>query len=643
MFEWPLFKSCLAAIVLACVVSRQTDALASDAAAAEIRPAAGIVAETFVELPAASAFTWDERGRLWMLSDHGNRLVLSSVPKAGEVRSVGSFERRGNERAGLLVHGDQAFVSDGDAIRQFEIKEGKYLSEQSPSVAPPNLFPRRVQVTSITWAPTGHISFLYRSNDDSGVGRLDLRRDRWDVVAKGLAGDLAYDVNGFPVASDEPSGHFFRLRLGLDYGRGLHNYAKRDLALDIDRPEVRAGEIVTHPGAHWPEENRGTWLVADRETSSLQQFKEDDRGGLTHWRDLARWDSGGADCVDLQIGPDGAVWMLLSRAAEETSGGRATGALHRLHPADLTAPPQLPEIPSLETKDVVALLGHANAWQRETALRVLDDREELRQARGLHPGTPLGALYGDANASAVARVYALLSLHRVELLDEVTLESASGESDPALRAWAALLFGERNYPTGTSFNMLMKLAQEPDLNVRMAVAVAARQFVSGTLAVDTAPRAMPIREVYTGGLLSALWFSTEQSRSPAFELLFWNALKPISAYDAAHPIGFFTEEFKESVPIANWIVGLVAEQIAQQDDPLKQEDAMLMVGKLKPANAPLVLATLQGLKRGTPRLSTVPTEKSLNVLEVLSRNDNREIATLAGEILSLWQKPVQHK
>ncbi len=68
-----------------------------------------------------------------------------------------------------------------------------------------------------------------------------------------------------------------------------------------------------------------------------------------------------------------------------------------------------------------------------------------------------------------------------------------------------------------------------------------------------------------------------------------------------------------------------------------------MVGKLKPANAPVVLAALQGLKRGTPGLSTVPTEKSLNVLKVLSGNDNREIATLAGEILSLWQKPAQHR
>lgn len=97
--------------------------------------------------------------------------------------------------------------------------------------------------------------------------------------------------------------------------------------------------------------------------------------------------------------------------------------------------------------------------------------------------------------------------------------------------------------------MLMKLGKEPNIDVRMAAAIAARQFMSGLLAIDTAPRAMPIREVYTGGILSSLWFSTEKSRSPAFDLLFWNAVRPISAYDSAQPMGFFNGEREERLPL----------------------------------------------------------------------------------------------
>lgn len=461
------------------------------------------------------------------------------------------------------------------------------------------------------------------------------------ILKAGLTGDLAYDLTGFPIASDESSGHLFRLRLGLNYENGLHNYTKSDLALTTDKTELKPAAIAIHPGANWPEENRATWLIADRATSSLHQFREDE-GRLKHWRDLAHWNPQTSN-VDVQMGPDGAIWLLLDHAAGLKPEAKGFGSIYRLHPANLpvSTDPSL-EIPALETKNVIALLKDPNSWQRETALRVLDDREELRHARGLHPGTGLHDLYNDTNATVVARIHALLSLHRLELLDETMLESVSDASDPSIRAWAALLFGERNYPTGTAFDMLVKLAKEPDINVRMAAAVAARQFVSGSLAIDTAPRAIPIREVFTGGLLSALWFSTEKSRSPAFDLLFWNAVKPISAYDSAHPMGFFNGDREEGLPIAYWIIGLITQQIAEQDNPLKQEDAMLMVGQLKPINARMILAALQGLKNGTPRRRAIPTEKSLRVLSDFSQSENCAIAALAQEILALWKNSVRH-
>ena len=176
----------------------------------------------------------------------------------------------------------------------------------------------------------------------------------------------------------------------------------------------------------------------------------------------------------------------------------------------------------------------------------------------------------------------------------------------------------------------------------MAVAVAARQFVSGSLAIDIAPRAMPIREVFTGGILSTLWFSTEKSSSPAFDLLYWNAVRPISAYDSAHPMGFFQGDREEGLPIAYWIVGLITQQIAEQDNPLKQEDAMLMVGEMKPTNSRMIVAALQGLKNGTANRRVIPTEKSLKVLSDFARSENCVIAALAQEILAEWKRGEQN-
>jgi hypothetical protein len=69
---------------------------------------------------------------------------------------------------------------------------------------------------------------------------------------------------------------------------------------------------------------------------------------------------------------------------------------------------------------------------------------------------------------------------------------------------------------------------------------------------------------------------------------------------------------------------------------------MLMVGELKPSNARMIVAALQGLKNGTPRLRVIPMEKSLGVLRNFSRSDNGAIATQAREILGLWEKTARH-
>ena len=57
----------------------------------------------------------------------------------------------------------------------------------------------------------------------------------------------------------------------------------------------------------------------------------------------------------------------------------------------------------------------------------------------------------------------------------------------------------------------------------------------------------------------------------------------MSAFDAAHPLGFFTGDSEPSLAIAHWMVRLIARQIAESNDPLRQQDAMIVLGELKPA------------------------------------------------------------
>ena len=94
--------------------------------------------------------------------------------------------------------------------------------------------------------------------------------------------------------------------------------------------------------------------------------------------------------------------------------------------------------------------------------------------RELHPTTPLHTLL-KTGPTLESRLAALWTLHSTGLLDENWLEQAAEDKEPAIRAWAARLVGERGFLLKDSFDLLYKLSKDPDPTVRLGVAVAARR------------------------------------------------------------------------------------------------------------------------------------------------------------------------
>src|SRR5688572_14921359 len=93
----------------------------------------GFELQELVKGQVVHSFTWDERGDLWTLNGNGDRLSVNlySFGKSCEAILSHSFERRGNRSAGLLVHADRVFVSDGNAIRIFRRTANKEFSEET--------------------------------------------------------------------------------------------------------------------------------------------------------------------------------------------------------------------------------------------------------------------------------------------------------------------------------------------------------------------------------------------------------------------------------------------------------------------------------------------------------------------------------
>ena len=142
--------------------------------------------------------------------------------------------------------------------------------------------------------------------------------------------------------------------------------------------------------------------------------------------------------VNLETGPDGALYVVdMYRAVIEHPDwvpdelkhrpderhGDDRGRIYRIVPAEWRLPPS-PRLDAASTNDLVAQLASANAWHRETAARLLYERQDNAAI------VPLEALARGA-ADPRARVHALWALQG--LIDDAPLKAALNDSESSGR------------------------------------------------------------------------------------------------------------------------------------------------------------------------------------------------------------------
>lgn len=150
--------------------------------------------------------------------------------------------------------------------------------------------------------------------------------------------------------------------------------------------------------------------------------------------------------VQMASGPDGALWVidmcreLIEGAAflppqilkhMDVSSGADRGRIWRIVP-DGTSPRRMPRLGRASTTELVALLEHPNGWHRDTASRLLYQRQD-RAAAG-----PLRELAAQSE-SALARASSLHALAGLGMLDSGLVLSALDDRDPHVRAQALRL------------------------------------------------------------------------------------------------------------------------------------------------------------------------------------------------------------
>jgi putative heme-binding domain-containing protein len=195
--------------------------------------------------------------------------------------------------------------------------------------------------------------------------------------------------------------------------------------------------------------------------------------------------------VQMANGPDGALYVLdmyrhLIQAADflppaivkhlDVGGGFDKGRLYRVVPRGFQRP-RTPRLSLASTAELVALLEHPNGWHRDTASRLLYQRQDRSAI------TPLKALAAEVK-SPLGRMHSLYALAGLQALDSSQVLRGLDDADPRVREHAVRLAEAFETDAGICAR-LEQMTDDPDFRVRYQLA-----FSLGCLSGESPTRAL---------------------------------------------------------------------------------------------------------------------------------------------------------
>jgi putative membrane-bound dehydrogenase-like protein len=149
----------------------------------------------------------------------------------------------------------------------------------------------------------------------------------------------------------------------------------------------------------------------------------------------------------------------------DLNSGSDRGRIYRVVPDNFKRPKPV-RLGSASTKELVATLENPNGWHRDTAARLLFERQDKSAVR------PLLKLAQNSR-SPLARMHALYALDGLNALDQKTVLRALRDSDETVRQHAVQLAEKFLHDPKTAKKTvaaLQTLASDPSINVRYQLA-----------------------------------------------------------------------------------------------------------------------------------------------------------------------------
>lgn len=256
----------------------------------------------------------------------------------------------------------------------------------------------------------------------------------------------------------------------------------------------------------------------------------------------------------------------------DTTSGVQRGRIYRLIPKDAKLRPP-PKLGQASTAELVALLEHPNGWHRDTASRLLYQRQD----RGAVPR--LKKLCTESK-SPLGRLHALYALDGLQALTAEQVAAALDDSEPRLREQAVKLSEKfASHPQVQA--RLLALVKDPDMRVRYQLAFSLGEFrgeaalqalvqLARRDAADTWLRLAILTAARdrAGEVFRRLLAEEKQRHSPGGKLLLTALAHQIGAAQRTEDLAAFTRAL---------------EQLPAQEKTLGQDLMQQVLSKLPPA------------------------------------------------------------
>ena len=632
------------------------------------------------------AMTWDERGRLWVVelyeypngAEPGKKprdriKILEDTTGSGRADKVTVFADGLNLATGIQLGYGGVFVGQApDLLFLEDTNHDGVADKRTVLMTGFGLDDRHELLNGFTWGPDGWLYMTHGVFNHSkvkvpeasspgvevtaAVARYHPITKQFEVFADGTSNPwgVDFDREGNAFVSACVIDHLFHMSPGGIYARQggtpANPYSYELLPSIVDHRHYMAAYcgINIYQGNQFPQEWQGEALFGNIHQCAVNHdhlMRNGSSFKALERKDFLTTSDGWFRPVSEQVGPDGALWIAdwydkypcyQNAKADPEGVDRTRGRIWRVvytgnHPGATV--PSRPEanmdLSKLSSEELVKLLAHPNIWQRRMAQRLLSERRDPKAI------APLKELLR-TGGTLEARLSALWTLQSSGQMDEPVLDDFYQDKEPAIRAWVARIAGERRIASENVLNGLQRLASDANPSVRLAVATAVREFVSGSLTVDT-PVPEELQSIEIGRILAPLAEASADAKDPLIPFMFWEAAEPGIAKDPTHAFRWLEERGAEMMPLMGQVTRKLTRRICDLRDRTHLDEAMEFIGKLADDNHDdLAIAALDGLLDGQQGNILRPSIERSSILSALINSGKPELADRAQNLGTLW-------